>query len=121
MKLGTNISGLRVACIACLVLTVLFFVQATELDTNGQRERINIGIIFTKTAGNENLQEKFKLCIFSILKYATVDMNIYIIGDRESQNLARRIISRVRETKIDYKVFKLINRSEYILFDNLES
>ena len=82
-----------------LVLTIAFFKQ-----TNGKSERINVGITFTKAASNKNLVDKFKLCVSSLLKHATVDINFYIIGDYQSQTLAKEIFSRVKNVKINYEV-----------------
>ena len=91
--------GLRAAC-----LVVLLALQLASGSDVGRANRINVGIIFTKAAGNANLQQKFRLCVFSILKYARVDFDLYIIGDRESQNIARTIISRVKKVNVDFKV-----------------
>ena len=102
MKLADLVERPLIGLAALLFL--LTSAYCSGLDNAQKAERINVGIIFTKAGGNENLQHKFKLCIFSILKYATVNINLHIIGDRESQKLARRIISRVRQPNIDYKV-----------------
>lgn len=93
-----------------LVLTILFL-----KSVRGQlNEKINVGITFTKAANNDNLVNKFKLCVSSLLKYATIDINFYIIGDHESQNIAKKVFSRVKNAKINYEVIKfkhIINQS----------
>ena len=65
-------------------------------------EQINVGITFTKAATNANLRNKFKLCINSLLKYSTIDINFYIIGDPDSQQVARDIFRTVKNVKINY-------------------
>ena len=70
-------------------------------------ERINVGITFTKASANENLRNKFKLCVSSLLKYASVDIDFYIIGDLESQTIAKKIFSNVKNVKINYEVMNI--------------
>lgn len=67
-----------------------------------QSERINVGITFTKVATNKNLQEKFELCVSSLLQYAKVDINFYIIGDMQSQLIARKIFAKIGKVNIKY-------------------
>ncbi len=67
-------------------------------------EKINVGITFTKAYNNENLRNKFKVCVSSMLKYATIDINFYIIGDQESQIIAKKIFSNIKHVKINYEV-----------------
>jgi lipopolysaccharide biosynthesis glycosyltransferase len=75
-----------------------------EEDNGG----INVGITFTKTTGNDKLKAKFKLCVSSLLKYATVDINFYIIGDTESQYVAKEILSSVKKNRrVKYRVVSL--------------
>ena len=71
------------------------------------RETINVGITFTKVNENESLQKKFKLCVNSLLKYSTVNINFYIIGDKESQLKAAQIFKRIKTPKIEYKIVPL--------------
>jgi lipopolysaccharide biosynthesis glycosyltransferase len=78
-----------------------------ENEPEIEEERINVGITFTKTTGNDKLKEKFRLCVSSLLKYATVDINFYIIGDDESQYVAKQILSRVKNRKIKYRFVSL--------------
>lgn len=67
-----------------------------------QSERINVGITFTKVATNKNLQEKFELCVSSLLQHAKVDINFYIIGDMQSQLIARKIFAKIGKVNIKY-------------------
>ena len=68
---------------------------------------INVGITFTKVSENEDLQKKFKLCVNSLLKYSTVNINFYIIGDRLSQLKAREIFKSIKQPKIEYNIVSL--------------
>ena len=83
-------------------------VEKTEIEKEIPVERINVGIIFTKVSANSNLIDKFKLCVNSMLKYSTVDINFYIIGDIESQHEAKKIFSKIKNTKVKYEVNKYI-------------
>lgn len=65
---------------------------------------INVAITFTKAKTNFNLQEQFKRCIRSLLKHATIDTNFFIIGDNESQLLAKKYFTEVENVKIKYNV-----------------
>jgi hypothetical protein len=71
-------------------------------------EKVNVGITFTKAGSNQDLVKKFKLCVSSLLKYATIDINFYIIGDKQSQLIAKNIFSKVKNVKIKYEVILLL-------------
>ena len=86
----------------CSILVVTLFVCVCI--GGDATEPINVGIIFTKAATNENLRNKFRTCVLSILKYARVDINFYIIGDAESQAIAKRTFARVRNLSIKYEL-----------------
>lgn len=90
----------------CLtILTIIVY----SLSKCMASERINVGITFTKAAANENLRNKFKLCVSSLLKYASVDIDFYIIGDLESQTIAKKIFSSVKNlNKINYEVNEFV-------------
>lgn len=94
-------------------LIPLSFILALFMSlTNSESpERINVGITFTKVADNKNLQKKFKLTVSSLLEHAKVDINFYIIGDRESQKIAKRIFKEVKNVKINYEI-KPLNADE---------
>lgn len=72
-----------------------------------KRKTINVGITFTKVLENKNLQDKFRLCVSSILKYSTVDINFYIIGDKQSQYIAKNIFSQVNSYNVTYDLIEL--------------
>jgi hypothetical protein len=76
--------------------------------TTATARRINVGITFTKAGANQNLINKFKLCVSSLLKYATVDINFYIIGDAQSQLIARRIFDKIQHVNVNYEVSSLV-------------
>ena len=50
------------------------------------------------------LQDKFKVCVKSILEYATRDLNVFIIGDNESQKIAKSYFNELKNVKIKYDV-----------------
>lgn len=91
-----------------LILIIIQTVLTVGLTNN---EPINVGITFTKVATNENLQNKFKLCVTSLLKHAKVDINFYIIGDNDSQLIAKRIFAEAEDVQIKYEV-KSLNADE---------
>jgi len=93
--------------LSIFILLNFYTAKSATSDVSSPDERINVGIIFTKAASNRNLQEKFKLCISSLLKYATIDLNLYIIGDKESQLLAKKFISKLDFVQINYELIEL--------------
>jgi hypothetical protein len=67
--------------------------------------RINIAFTFTKANNNQNLIDKFQSCIGTLLKYATIDLNIFVLGDADSQLIARRLFDASSNVNnINYKV-----------------
>ena len=97
----------RFKCDKLLLATVsiLLVLDGAILEASSNKEeRINVGITFTKVAQNKNLQEKFKVCVTSLLKHATVDINFYIIGDHDSQMIARRIFDQAANVNIKFEV-----------------
>jgi hypothetical protein len=66
--------------------------------------RINVAITFSKAKDSINLQDKFKTCISSLLKHAKIDINFFIIGDNESQKLAKGFFAEIKDVKIKYDV-----------------
>ena len=73
-----------------------------KLNDNGTA--INVGLTFTKASANQDLQNKFKLCVSSLLRHAKIDINFYIIGDAASQTIAKKIFSEVKNVNINYQV-----------------
>jgi lipopolysaccharide biosynthesis glycosyltransferase len=90
-----------------LVIFVVFLciiLNSIESKDVNDKNRINVGITFTKVNEHESLIEKFKTCVSSLLKYAKVDINFFIIGDAHSQQVARDILSKVKNYDIDFKI-----------------
>lgn len=87
---------------------IILYVQLINCESsvveNSDAGPINVAITFTKITGNDKLKDKFRLCVSSLLKYATIDINFYIIGDAESQYVAREIFSKIKNYNIKYKV-----------------
>lgn len=83
-----------------------FFNKETQVcdgDNCGQTDesdqRINVIITFTNAVGNENLQSKFKQTVESILIHTSVPLVLYIIGEAESQNLAKKLVDEIKRKK----------------------
>jgi hypothetical protein len=93
-----------------LLLFVLFSIVYGQLNNNNNNDSdpINVAITFTKARNNPNLISKMQLCLNSLLKYATIDINFYIIGDNDSQKIASSIFSKIKNIKIKYKVCKFL-------------
>ena len=77
-------------------------------------EEINLIITFTNGVGNINLQNKFRLTVNSMLKYASVPLAIHIIGERASQDLAAEIINKENLLNKTLRVSYLIGTHRYI-------
>ncbi|CAF0904861.1 unnamed protein product [Brachionus calyciflorus] len=84
-----------------LALSFIFLIVLIEQN---KAEPIDVGIIFTKAGGNDNLIDKFKTCVSSMLKYSHVDLNLYIIGDTESQYIAKNILDKIKKPSINYNL-----------------
>ncbi len=82
-----------------------------NLTLANKSDRINVGITFTKAYQNKELQGKFELCVSSLLRNAQVDINFYIIGDNESQAIAKKIFAKSRNLHINYEL-KSVNADE---------
>ena len=95
-----NLLFLTILCIFVQLNTTYKSKKLDELNVDS----INVAITFTKARNNQNLISKMQLCVHSLLKYATIDINFYIIGDDESQKIASLIFSKARNIKIEYKV-----------------
>ena len=102
-----KIFGFYILLSQCVILVelerqVLVEPAVSKLNDNGTR--INVGLTFTKASANQNLQNKFKLCVSSLLRHAKIDINFYIIGDAASQTIAKKIFSEVKNVNINYQV-----------------
>lgn len=88
-------------------------------------DRINVGITFTKAAKNQNLQDKFSVCVSSLLKHARTNINFYIIGDDQSQNIAREIFGKVTDVQIEYEIKSVdseqLARQMHVLVSEMQS
>jgi lipopolysaccharide biosynthesis glycosyltransferase len=93
--------------LSIILLNFLCLAESATENLSSPDKRINVGIIFTKASSNTNLQDKFKICISSLLKYATIDLNLYIIGDKESQLLAKKFISKLDFVQVNYELIEL--------------
>lgn len=79
-----------------LVILLVFLCSIRAEELQQQRDRINVGITFTKITRNEKLKEKFKVCVSSMLKHARkADINLHIVGDPESHQYARHLLSKI--------------------------
>lgn len=89
-------------------LLVLFTLALSFWNANSAVDNsINVGITFTKVVENVLLKEKFRLCISSMLKYATSNINFYIIGDPQSQLIAKQIFKESNAYNISYQLIEL--------------
>ncbi len=93
------------------VILILILLNTISINLADSTNRINVGITFTKAAQNKPLQEKFELCVSSLLKRAKVDINFYIIGDNDSQMIARKIFAKSKNLQINYEL-KSVNADE---------
>lgn len=87
--------------IGLLISLLLKSAHGSKVDS------INVGITFTKVHEHPSLKEKFRLCVSSILKYSTVNINFYLIGDAESQRIAKKIFSSTHSYNISYQIIEL--------------
>ena len=60
---------------------------------------VSVMITFTNAVNNRGLQDKLHVAVSSLLKHATVDLSVHILGDAESQTLAATILKQ--HTKAD--------------------
>ncbi|XP_060593934.1 xyloside xylosyltransferase 1-like [Ruditapes philippinarum] len=67
---------------------------------------IDVMITFTKAENNNNLQVKFRMTVMSLFKFASSKINLYILGDVKSEEIAKDILSEVAD-KQKYNVLHL--------------
>lgn len=60
---------------------------------------INVMITFTKAEHNNKLQQKFKTTVHSLFRFASVPVNLYILGDVHSETIAKDILSEVVDSQ----------------------
>ena len=68
-----------------------------------ENEPIDVFITFTKADNNFNLKQKFTITVNSLFKFSTVPINLHILGDEKSEEIAKNILASVAEQD-QYKV-----------------
>ena len=58
---------------------------------------IDVMITFTKAKDNRNLRAKFETTVKSLFHFSTVHVNLHILGDHESETIARDILGQVAD------------------------
>ncbi|XP_013414815.1 xyloside xylosyltransferase 1-like [Lingula anatina] len=58
-------------------------------------EEIDVIITFTKAKDNWQLADKFRRCVASLVKHSSVMLAFHIIGDKDSQQIAEKILKEV--------------------------
>lgn len=53
---------------------------------------INVFIIFTNVVYYSHLQKKFATTVASLLKFSSIPINLYLLGDLESYRIAKDIL-----------------------------
>lgn len=75
------------------------------------QNEINVIITFTNARHNHNLQTKFKTSVMSMFKWTSSRLNIYIIGDGDSQIVADNILKEAANKHMkEYKVYMCNNK-----------
>ena len=68
---------------------------------------VNVMITFSNAVNNRGLQDKLHVAVSSLLKHATVDLSVHILGDAESQTLAATILKQhTKADTVKYEVVK---------------
>ena len=65
-----------------------------ELPVIDSAVPIDVMITFTKAEHNSALQTKFRTCISSLFHFATVPVNLHILGDERSRQTASEILDQ---------------------------
>ena len=58
---------------------------------------IDVIITLTKAEFDTRLQNKFRICVRSLLHFSSIHVNLYIIGDNSSRNVADQILTESGE------------------------
>lgn len=70
---------------------------------------IDVMITFTKAEYNTGLQIKFKTCLMSLFYFSSVHVELYIIGDNASKQIAAQILSEtVDKSKYTVCLFLIV-------------
>jgi len=72
-------------------------------------EEINVIITFTNVKNNINLQSKFGTTVSSLFKHSSVRIALFIIGDGESQNIAKNILEEHVNDNTKYRVREIFD------------
>lgn len=67
-------------------------------------KEIDVMITFARAENNFNLQSKFRTTVKSMLRFSSVLVNLYILGDVGSEKIARSILEDVSKHGHKYKV-----------------
>ena len=81
-------------------------------EKNIEPEEINVMITFTNAVGKSQFHKKFELTVTSLLAHARVPIALYILGDPESQDIAKKIIEKKAKPKSAYRVSKHLHLSK---------
>lgn len=84
--------------------------SVSKSDTNkaAKAEKpVDVMITFTKAEQNSNLQTKFRTTVKSLFRFASIPINLYILGDPESEKIAKNILSEVADSQ-KYTVSSLV-------------
>ncbi|ELU12058.1 hypothetical protein CAPTEDRAFT_219773 [Capitella teleta] len=68
---------------------------------------IDVIFTFTNAVKNDDLQKQFILTVTSLFRHATIPLNIHIIGEEASQNLAEKIMAKNVPSTAKYKIVHL--------------
>ena len=69
-----------------------------------EEEEINVLITFTKAVGKIKFHQKFEQTVTSLLEHASKPLALHILGDPESQEIAKKIIEDKAKPKSTYRV-----------------
>ena len=68
------------------------------------QEEIFVMITFTNAVGKTAFHKKFELTVTSLLEHASKPIALHILGDPESQEIAKKIIKQKAKPKSSYRV-----------------
>jgi hypothetical protein len=84
---------------------VKVYLETEQYKPATDQNDINVMITFTNARHNHNLQSKFRTSVTSMFKWTSSRLNIYIIGDNNSQILADNILKEAANRHMkEYKV-----------------
>lgn len=89
----------------------LLSVSDKVVDVVPEIREVDVMITFTKAETNHNLQKKFRTTVKSLLRFCSVPVNLYILGDAGSEKIARAIVEEeAPDHKQKYKVNSKSNK-----------